>query len=162
MAGEWFCKIAGRERGPLSPAQLKLLALHGELRPTDPVRQGLEGPWVPAGRVKGLFSGSAPKQSSAGATPLAAEQPVASEPEPPPIQVAFGGLPAVQARSDKDQSTRPIQVSPAVRAMAKQAEAGDVCAGMHRIMFHDFRRITIQSRHALRRRRNPLRKQLRP
>ena len=70
MAGEWFCKIAGQTRGPFSPAQLKLLATRGELHPADPVRQGTEGPWVAAERVKGLFSGSGPKHALPVAKPL--------------------------------------------------------------------------------------------
>lgn len=124
MAGEWFCKIAGSERGPLSPAQLKLLASHGELRREDLVRQGAGGQWIPADRVKGLFSGSAPKHPLPVAKPLDEERPgkyPASGPKPPPIQNGLRGQPKFElVVGSHDAPTLPsIQVSPAVRAVSK-------------------------------------------
>jgi hypothetical protein len=117
MAGEWFCKIADRERGPLSSAQLKSLAAQGELHPQDLVRQGTDGAWVPADRVKGLFSTVPPKMPQGGVEPRL------GPPEPPPIRPVFRG-PAQSGPVvfNHDQPTRPaIQVGPAAVAAAKQA-----------------------------------------
>ena len=55
MAAQWYCKISGKAIGPLSSRQLKMLADDGRLQPDNPVRQGNQGKWVPAQRVKGLF-----------------------------------------------------------------------------------------------------------
>ncbi len=66
MATQWYCKIAGYERGPLSAQALKSMADKGRLQPDTLVRQGPEGSWVPASRVKGLFSkGGAPATQQA-------------------------------------------------------------------------------------------------
>jgi hypothetical protein len=123
MAGEWFCRIAGNQRGPLSAAQLKLLATHGELRAQDLVRQGTDGPWVPAERVKGLFSGSAPKHPLPVAKPLAEGLPKPSVPEPPPVQSGLRSPPTIELVIDRrDSPTVPsIQIAPAVQALAKHA-----------------------------------------
>ncbi len=55
MAAEWYCKIAGREIGPLSPHQLKAMAERGQILPDDGVRRGADGPWIPAKEVNGLI-----------------------------------------------------------------------------------------------------------
>jgi len=124
MAGEWFCKVAGRERGPLNSAQLKSLANHGKLHPHDLVRQGTDGPWVPADRVKGLFPDSASKQPLPVARPLDADPPGEASPEPPPIQIALRSPLKVEPNgANHDQPTRPsIHVSPVVQALAKQSD----------------------------------------
>ncbi|MCE9555498.1 MAG: DUF4339 domain-containing protein [Planctomycetes bacterium] len=59
MAADWFCRIRGQLRGPLSPQDLKALATAGQLAPDSLVRQGMAGAWVKAGRVKGLFQAGA-------------------------------------------------------------------------------------------------------
>jgi hypothetical protein len=94
MADEWFCEIAGREIGPLSPQQLQTMAAKGQILPRDCVRQGAQGVWIPAQQVKGLFP-QAPT-SSTPSVPLApaaipavaqrASEPpaVAQPPLPPP------------------------------------------------------------------------------
>jgi len=55
MAVEWFCKILGEVTGPFSAHQLKELAQQGRLAPQDQVRNGGDGSWTMAERVKGLF-----------------------------------------------------------------------------------------------------------
>jgi len=73
MAVEWFCKISGKKFGPLSSKQLRAMVQKGQLLPQHEVTQGTGGPWVPAGRVKGLFSqGGAPAED-----PESEEVPVA-------------------------------------------------------------------------------------
>ncbi len=85
MAAEWFCKISGKEVGPLSSQQLKALVTKGTLAPEHRVRRGTEGGWVLAGRVKGLFPSDVPV-----AQPIskASETPPVTSPEPPPVPVA--------------------------------------------------------------------------
>ncbi|MGA2257567.1 MAG: DUF4339 domain-containing protein [Thermoguttaceae bacterium] len=56
MSADWFCKIGERKVGPLSGQQLKTIVAKGQLKPEHLVRRGSEGPWVAAGRIKGLFS----------------------------------------------------------------------------------------------------------
>lgn len=56
MSQNWFCKVSGKEVGPLSSHQVKVLAAKGKLKPEDLIRQGEEGKWIPARRAKGLFS----------------------------------------------------------------------------------------------------------
>lgn len=52
----WHVIIGGEESGPLTDAQLRELARSGRLSRRDPIwREGLAD-WVPAERVKGLFS----------------------------------------------------------------------------------------------------------
>lgn len=68
MATEWFCRIRGQLRGPLSPQDLKALATAGQLAPDSLVRQGMAGAWVKAGRVKGLFQAGAAAEAMARPT----------------------------------------------------------------------------------------------
>jgi hypothetical protein len=89
MSGEWFCRIAGQEIGPLSAAQLRAMTSSGRLVPADPIRQGRDGPWMPAGMVNGLFEAPAaaqpktPAPSAAGAAPaVSAKQKIVPAAEP--------------------------------------------------------------------------------
>jgi hypothetical protein len=54
MSEPWFCRVGKNEVGPLSGHELKEMATAGKLAPTDLVRRGAVGSWVPANRVKGL------------------------------------------------------------------------------------------------------------
>ncbi len=93
MSADWFCKIGEKKVGPLSAQQLKTIVAKGQLKPEHLVRRGSEGPWVPAGRIKGLFpeapAGNAqskdkkPPQSAAAPLPKAA-----AKPPPPPTAKA--------------------------------------------------------------------------
>lgn len=58
MAANWFAKCGGAQYGPLTSAQLKRLADGGKVLPDSLVRRGESGTWVPAQKVKGLFSAS--------------------------------------------------------------------------------------------------------
>jgi len=80
MAAEWFCDISGKQIGPLSAQQLKAMAEEGRLAPEHKVRQGANGPWVPAARVKGLFSADAVPSASRPVKPVDA-----SATPPPPV-----------------------------------------------------------------------------
>jgi hypothetical protein len=77
MSQNWFCKVSGKEVGPLSSHQVKVLAAKGKLKPEDLIRQGEEGKWIPARRAKGLFPPNAAADTGA-AKPVAAAH---SQPE---------------------------------------------------------------------------------
>ena len=64
MAADWFCEIAGQQMGPMSAKQLRNLVDQGRLAPEHRVRQGIDGSWVPAARVKGLFADRQPRRQS--------------------------------------------------------------------------------------------------
>ncbi len=66
MSDDWFCKIEGKKVGPLTGQQLRTIVAKGKLRPEHLVRRGGEGPWVPAGRVKGLFPEKRPASPGDG------------------------------------------------------------------------------------------------
>ncbi|MEI8375367.1 MAG: GYF domain-containing protein [Planctomycetota bacterium] len=74
MSADWFCKIGEKRIGPLSGQQLKTIVAKGQLKPEHLVRRGSEGPWVPAGRIKGLF----PESPAGTARPLGKTQPQAT------------------------------------------------------------------------------------
>lgn len=88
MSADWFCKIGEKKVGPLNGQQLKTIVAKGQLRPEHLVRQGSEGPWVPAGRIKGLF----PKSSAGSAQPQGKKSPQATA-KPSPNTAAKPGTP---------------------------------------------------------------------
>lgn len=96
MATEWYCRIGTQDAGPFSPQAVIAMALDGRLRPTDLVRKGLDGSWVPAGSVQGLnFVGL----QGANPNPNVAQPASAFPPPPPPpsqpVQVGqFASVPA--------------------------------------------------------------------
>jgi hypothetical protein len=77
----WYCEVMGEQTGPLSSAQLKELAASGFLTPDVAVRKGVEGKWVPASRVKGLFpeASRAPGDKKGASPPKSRPQ---SQPSP--------------------------------------------------------------------------------
>jgi hypothetical protein len=135
---DWYCKIGERKIGPLNGQQLKTVVAKGQLKPDHLVRRGSEGPWVPAGRIKGLFAESlagdpqspAQKLPKATAKPLgqaaarlpkakATNLPAAAEaPVPPaaeiPEEFSLGGRDKHSAQmniDDLDYETAPLPVS---------------------------------------------------
>lgn len=55
----WYAIVAGEEVGPLTANELRGMARDGRVSPTDRVRKGPDGRWVPSRNVRGLLSGSA-------------------------------------------------------------------------------------------------------
>jgi hypothetical protein len=55
MPANLYCEIDGARHGPLTPAQLKELALEGKLQPTHPVWTAGMRNKLPASEIKGLF-----------------------------------------------------------------------------------------------------------
>src|SRR5580658_8708996 len=102
MSADWFCKAGEKKVGPLTGQQLLAIVAKGQLKPEHLVRRGSEGPWIPAGRVKGLFpeapAGDAlpqgKKPPQAAATPLSK---AAAKPPLPPTAKAIGLPTAAEA-----------------------------------------------------------------
>ncbi len=86
MSADWFCKIGEKKIGPLNGQQLKTAVAKGQLKPEHHVRLGDAGPWVPAGRIKGLFPEvpSTPAPEAKRALPATAK----------PLGPTTGGKPA--------------------------------------------------------------------
>jgi hypothetical protein len=57
MPVELYCTIDGVQHGPISPRQLRQLALDGKLKPSDPVWRSGTQTRVPASTIRGLFDG---------------------------------------------------------------------------------------------------------
>ncbi|NQU20238.1 MAG: DUF4339 domain-containing protein [Candidatus Nealsonbacteria bacterium] len=143
MATQWFCEISGEQHGPVSSQQLKAMADKGRLTAEDRVRQGDDGSWVPASRVKGLFpaAGSSTKVSDSDDLPTAlpvglpvglpVAQPVSGTPQaapqakrsatPPPAPA-----PPRPARSPAATGGQPAIVAEANPRVAKITGHGSV------------------------------------
>ena len=117
MANEWFCKLAGTEIGPLSPQQLKAMAVKGRLTPEDEIRRGQDGKWSPAAAVAGLF----PKADSSAAWADTQEIPVVAAGAAPASKPAAKSKPAARA-------VKPLDL-PVAKA-APQPPAGDIPVAM--------------------------------
>ena len=72
MASIWFVRGGGKVYGPLDSGKLKQLVADGKIDQTTEVAQNQNGPWVPAGKVKGLF----------------VQPPIPANPAPPPSAAA--------------------------------------------------------------------------
>ncbi len=95
MSTDWFCKIGDKKVGPLNGQQLKTIVAKGQLKPEHLVRRGSEGPWVPAGRIKGLFpEGTAVDPQSQGTQ----RTPATAKPLPK-AATKSGGQPIAKAAS---------------------------------------------------------------
>ncbi|MEE8450883.1 MAG: DUF4339 domain-containing protein [Thermoguttaceae bacterium] len=105
MAVEWFCRISGEVAGPFSPHQLKELVQEGRLAPQDQVRQGTDGSWAAADRVKGLFSSA---------------RAVRSEPDLPVAQPLTAN--PVDDGSQKSAAGKAATTTPAVIPTAEQLD----------------------------------------
>jgi hypothetical protein len=71
VAEKWYYSREGQQRGPLTPTQIKELVAAGKLTPTDLIwKEGLES-WIPASRLKGLFSEETLAESGAQESQLA-------------------------------------------------------------------------------------------
>ena len=68
MASDWYVRIDGSERGPVSSDTLTNLAREGKIVPDTQVKKGASGTWVSASRVKGLLVSQAAMPMPAGDT----------------------------------------------------------------------------------------------
>ncbi len=56
MTREWYFQVMGQELGPLSGGELKAKVANGQVQPDTLIRKGVEGKWLFAAKVKGLFA----------------------------------------------------------------------------------------------------------
>ena len=104
MASEWYCLIDGKEYGPATAAQLRLMAQDGRLTQADHVRKRRTDGWVPAARVRGLFDGDV---GGAAGPASPADRGVAAAPPPAgPVPAAPSGAsaaaPPTASAGDRD------------------------------------------------------------
>jgi hypothetical protein len=120
MSQQWFCKVSGKEIGPLAAPQLKAMADKGQLRPDDLVRQDANGKWTPARHVKGLFSEGSAKAKASGtaAAPAgnsgAGKKPSANQPSGPaqsPSPQAAAGAPGLFSLLSTPAGREPPQTA---------------------------------------------------
>ena len=78
MASQWFCKILGRELGPISFEEMADLVRDGTLTEEDPVLRKGAHEWMKAGEVIGLFRAAAKEKE-----PVEEAAPPEPEPAPP-------------------------------------------------------------------------------
>ena len=57
-AAEWFLRVGIHVHGPMSAAELRQKAAAGLIGPGARIRKGVDGQWVPAEKVQGLFPSS--------------------------------------------------------------------------------------------------------
>lgn len=55
MPAEWYFKELGQVLGPVTAAELRRLAVEGDIGRDSWIRKGAAGQWVLADRVKGLL-----------------------------------------------------------------------------------------------------------
>ena len=109
MSADWFCKIGEKKIGPLNGQQLKTIVAKGQLKPEHLVRRGSEGPWVPAGRIKGLFpEGPAGSAQSQGKKPA----PATAKPLPKAAASRHAAKAAVRCPRRPRPPRRPPPTSP--------------------------------------------------
>ena len=82
MASEWFCKVLGKEVGPVGFPDMAEMVRSGTLKEDDQVRRRGTTQWIPAGEVIGLFraAGEGPIQPAVPTLPAAKPEPVPKEP----------------------------------------------------------------------------------
>jgi len=92
MAAVWFCKMSGKELGPITSEQLRALIDKGRLRAEHLVKQGPDGRWVTVEQVMA--------QSTQDDSPWAAEDILpAAQPIKKPTIVAKAAKPRPAART---------------------------------------------------------------
>ena len=83
MPADWFVHQNEKVHGPFDAATLKQFAASNKIGANTLVAQSADGPWHPASKVKGLFSGSPAPQAFAAPSPpmkVQAATPVAAIP----------------------------------------------------------------------------------
>lgn len=78
MSREWYVQVRGKSHGPFSDAQMVSLAGQGKFKPTDHVRVGEHGNWVPAAKIRGIFGEHPQTIPHAETTRSTASQPTAA------------------------------------------------------------------------------------
>jgi hypothetical protein len=135
---DWYYKTDGEEHGPVDAKTLKDFAALGDIVPETPVSKGVDGKWVRAAKVKGLFAPKEPAEPSRKneltdaigdllanepphaipqATPQAVPQAQPQPPshvESPPAPAAYPSQPAGAAVSANGKSSHARSMSPTI------------------------------------------------
>ena len=82
MAVQWFCRLMGSEMGPFTSSQLLEMARSHQLTPEDFVKKGVDGTWVDASRVKGLFEDGASSSIIRAHVPPTMKKDASKKPKP--------------------------------------------------------------------------------
>jgi len=88
MSVQWYVLRGEQSEGPFTSSELKLLADQRQITPDTLVKQGLSGPWMPAGTIEGLFveyHGAKPAPSTGSPPPVRYVKP--REPKRPVLAV---------------------------------------------------------------------------
>ena len=85
MATEWYIFSDNTEYGPFSSEVLKQFAQEGRVVPVTPVKKGASGEWVPADRVKGLFTSIVDNSAPPMIPPPPPQLPTYCQPVAPPV-----------------------------------------------------------------------------
>ena len=105
MASVWFVRGGGKVYGPLDSAKLKKIVADGKIDQTTEIAQNQNGPWVPAGKVKGLFEAPpvtpayAPKPQAYAAPQPYIPPPLAPITESPAEEPMFARIGSVMRRT---------------------------------------------------------------
>ncbi len=73
MSVQWYVLRGDQSEGPFTSSELKLLADQRQISPDTLVKQGMSGPWMPAGTIEGLFveyHGAKPAPSTGSPPPV--------------------------------------------------------------------------------------------
>jgi len=102
---QWWYARDDEQLGPLSPGELRRLAVSGGLAPTDLVWRDGMNEWAPAARIKGLFPesrepGDEPLGTHAVATPQGSAGPLSGAGEQGPMQLPEAFFPPDPARGE--------------------------------------------------------------
>lgn len=116
MAVQWYYKMAGKEIGPFTSAELKQLADEKRITPNDPVRRDTDKEWTLAKNVKGLFP-------AAAAIPMGVAVPV--PPKDPPVAVPPVKDPPVVVPTAKKIPTPPLPKAVQEKKEEPEAETFD-------------------------------------
>lgn len=117
MSLEWFILRGEQTEGPISSSELKLLADQRKISPETLVKQGISGPWIPAGTIEGLFV----EYHGAKPSPTTGSPPPVRYVKPREWKKAVLALPPTLAQSGLPSEKGPPGTSPAQPAMAGTA-----------------------------------------
>lgn len=129
-AVEWYYAKGNEQHGPVSSAELKQLAVAGQVDAEDLVwREGMED-WIAARKVKGLFDDAGGPAAAAPAAPKAAPAEIAPEP-------AEAAAPAAARPSGPafDQQPAPAERKPRPRRERTGRHLFDIVLDLLRAQF---------------------------
>lgn len=112
LDSQWWGWMGSVEYGPVGFQQVFALARNGQIKPTDFVRNGLLGQYVPAGTLPGLFSAVAIVSKANEALVFAKAQAKAA------VELATPSLPQPATNANRRQQT-PAREFAAVQATPK-------------------------------------------